>query len=237
MAKNQKVKSPLAPISLKILPQNRKTLEVMLHAAEKNLDFLEAYHCRQMLRLKELNKTLKEPENILQKSGFLREITEASHKHFAQGWPSASALILYVDAVALQNLFAKHAKFKTQIASFLTLNPPQLHAWEPCIVAFRELVTAEGVVIDSFRALQQRIISALERSSADKSSDNRRLSRVKLPKNPNVLHLAIKINENIDQELSQHDIALQFTAGNKKRADNLLRQLRRFPTLLSKHRQ
>ena len=75
---------------------------------------------------------------------------------------------------------------------------------------------------------------ALDATRADKNADKRPSSRVPLPKNQNILRLAKAINDHRDQERSQNDIALQFTNGDEKQADTLLREVRRFPHLIRK---
>jgi hypothetical protein len=68
--------------------------------------------------------------------------------------------------------------------------------------------------------------------SADNEADNSRKKRQLIPTNPDVLRLAKRIKDSRNKDRSMSDVALDFTEGNRKKADNLLRQLRRYPHLL-----
>lgn len=106
--------------------------------------------------------------------------------------------------------------------------------WKRCVAAFVELVAAERAIIELISDLQNRIVAALdetERTRADTTADTKSKGRVRLPKKPAAVSLAKLINDNLDRELSQIDIARQFTKGNEKRAQSLMRAVRRYPHL------
>ena len=98
-------------------------------------------------------------------------------------------------------------------------------------------MAAENALIDMFRQLMRRTfaaLDALENPGADSNADREKNNRIRIPENPDVLRLIKKINDSAGQE-SQRDIAFQFTNGDRKHADSLLRQVRRYPDLLKKH--
>jgi hypothetical protein len=106
--------------------------------------------------------------------------------------------------------------------------------WKQCVAAFAELVAAERAIIELISDLQNRVVAALdetERTRADTTADTKSKGRVRLPKCRDTLRLAKLINDSIDGELSQIDIARQFTEGNEKRAQTLMRAVRRYPHL------
>ena len=65
---------------------------------------------------------------------------------------------------------------------------------------------------------------------ADNSADSPQKSKKKLPDNPDVMKLAKHLSKR-DADKSQKASATEFCKGDAKRADNLLRQLRRYPDL------
>jgi hypothetical protein len=58
---------------------------------------------------------------------------------------------------------------------------------------------------------------------ADSPADN---GKIKLPENPEVYKLALKIKRELPKGGTKEDIALDFTNGDEKKAASLLRQLR-----------
>lgn len=56
---------------------------------------------------------------------------------------------------------------------------------------------------------------------------------ISLPASPDLMRLAKKIKEELPKGGKKIDIARDFTGGDEKRAESLLRQLRRYPKLLS----
>ena len=68
-------------------------------------------------------------------------------------------------------------------------------------------------------------------SWAESQADSKTDTRKKTPKNPDVKRLADLIRRDSDPAASMIDIALIFTDNDKKKADSLLRQVRRFGLL------
>ena len=87
----------LSSDSPRALPKNKEALSVLLRAVEKLLNFLEPQLHQQQMRLKELQKTLTRPWNIVEQRPFLEAMAKASLNRFAQGGPSASAVMPFVD--------------------------------------------------------------------------------------------------------------------------------------------
>lgn len=77
-------------------------------------------------------------------------------------------------------------------------------------------------------AIEGRLCAIRDRvRTADSPADNSGNSSRKLPENPDVLRLAKLIRKNTDPHRTQKEIALEFSEHNDKKADNLLRQVRR----------
>lgn len=225
----------LAPTtgSPKSLPRNREALLVLLRAVEKLLDFLEPTHHGQTMRLRELQETLKEPSRIIGKERFLAAIAEANQNRFAQGGPSISAIVPYLDTAEVGQRLEKYRSACARLVPPVKAELGDLQAWQPSVAALSDVVATGKALLDLFRDLQQRILAALdvpEQADKDKKADR----RVRLPEKTDVMRLAKCINDSADEELSKLDIARQFTGGNEKRAQSLLRQLRRYPHLVRK---
>lgn len=80
-----------------------------------------------------------------------------------------------------------------------------------------------------------RYVAWLQREAATASGQTDTKTDTKrnpLPKNRDVLKLAQKINRELCNGGTQRDIALGFTGGDEKKAQTLLRALRRYPSLL-----
>jgi hypothetical protein len=224
----------------KPLPRSREALTGLLRALENALGFLEPNLHGERMRLAELRKTLREPLRILQQRSFLKAVAEANERRFAQGGPSVSVLVPYVDAAKMERLFDRHKAARAKLVPPAGAEPGNVQAWRPATVALGDVVAAESGIIAHLRDLQQRVIDALdekEQSDADKTdknADKKSSSRVCLPRNLDVLRLAQEINRRGEGELSQIDIAIQFTEGDERRAHSLLRQLRRYRHLIRK---
>jgi hypothetical protein len=67
---------------------------------------------------------------------------------------------------------------------------------------------------------------------ADREADKPPIKRHMIPDNPEVMQLARLIRQD-RRERTKTDVALEFTDGDEARAQSLLRQLRRYPDLLS----
>ncbi|RIK74925.1 MAG: hypothetical protein DCC68_22145 [Planctomycetota bacterium] len=67
---------------------------------------------------------------------------------------------------------------------------------------------------------------------ADSKTDNRKKIRQFVPENSDVLKLAKRIKRELPKGGTRNDIARDFTDGDEKKAQSLLRQIRRFPHLL-----
>jgi hypothetical protein len=70
------------------------------------------------------------------------------------------------------------------------------------------------------------------RGQADNKPDNRRKKSHPVPENPEVLKLAKKINRERKEGVSQIDCARELCENDERKANSLLRQLRRYPHLL-----
>jgi hypothetical protein len=176
---------------------------------------------------------MKQPYGILTKTSFLRAITKAQENRFARGGPSGSAIIPFLDSDQFGAAVKRLREASAAMGALAAPKPTSVEGWRPCVSAFGEMVAAQDAVNEHFRRLQNRVIAALDstkQARADNKADKGK-SRVRLPRNTDVIRLAKKINDEFDVETSEMSIALQFTGGDEKHADTLLRQLRRFPDL------
>ena len=171
---------------------------------------------------------------------FFKAVAEANENRFAQGGPSVRALIPYVDAAEMKRLLDRHTAARAKLVPPAGAEPGNVQAWRPAIVAPGDVVAAESGII----ARRSRPPAAGDRCARR----NRRNPRGQCGRkrgqevfishssseNADVVRLAKEINNRRDAEVSQNDIALQFTEGDEKKAQNLLRQLRRYPHLIRK---
>ena len=251
MAKRRS-KSNSSPNTAKPLPKSREALALLLQSTQDILAFLSPSVQAQETRLQRLRKTLKSPprtsqglRKLLEEAGYLKEVTKANRNRFAQGGPPLDTLKPYLASADLAGIIKDHQSASKQMRELTPRHesPPLPEAWKPCVAALGALVDADRAFIGLVSELQHRVIAALDEiqekraDRADKTSDSREGGRVRLPKNPDVLRLAKLINDGLEHERSQSDIALQFTDGDKKRAQNLLRQLRRYSHLLCERKE
>ncbi len=251
MPKQQKKqkKSDSPSSAVKPLPKSRETLGLMLRSTEGMLAFLEPYVGAQETRLRHLEKTLRRPpqtptelRDFLERAEFLKEVTKATRSRFAQGGPSWTALRPYLESSGLDTVIERQRWAAGRMRALTPENQTRFDPehWKQCVAAFVELVAAERAIIELISDLQNRIVAALdetERTRADTPADTKSKGRVRLPQNPQVLALVKMINDNLDHERSQNDIAIQFTEGDEKRARSLLRQARRYRDVFPKRQK
>ena len=231
----------------KPLPKSREALALLLQSTRDVLAFLSPYVQAQETRLQHLRKTLKSPpqtskglRGLLEEAGYLKEVTKANRNRFAQGGPPVDTLKPYLASADLAGIIKDRQSASKQMRELTPRHksPPLPEAWKPCVAAFGALIDADRAFIGLISELQHRVIAALDEieekraDRADKTSDSKEGGRVRLPKDPDVLRLAKLINDGLEHERSKSDIAFQFTDGDKRRAQNLLRQLRRYSHLL-----
>lgn len=89
-------------------------------------------------------------------------------------------------------------------------------------------------VMEAANRLRDYVGSGQQRTAADSKTDSRKNSWEKIPENPRVVQLARLIAKDPDASRNQIDIALEFTHGDRKEAENLLRQVRRWRGRLAK---
>ena len=143
MPKQPKMHQQL-PDSPRPLPNNKEALTVLLRAVEKLLAFLEPSHHGQTIWLTELKRTLVEPRNIVQRSSFLQGIAKAHEVRFAQGGPSISAIVPYVDAARYRQLREKEQAARTRMKRWCRPNPPTCRNGSPVLKRLRTWWRASG---------------------------------------------------------------------------------------------
>jgi len=91
-----------------------------------------------------------------------------------------------------------------------------------------------NVFLASARAIEILIAedNGLSDRTADGETDSQKSNVGRLPDNPNVLKLAKKMRSERESGATMKDIAMDFTDGDEAKAESLLRQLRRYRSLL-----
>lgn len=132
-----------------------------------------------------------------------------------------------------------------RIKQYLRENSPTLLPLIPIIDFFEEhdadckqlalsMVKLEGELLAIQREAENALPPAREKSAAkeDSKADNSEKS-AKLPRSEELAKLALKLRREYRRgETTKIEIATKFCNGNKKRANNILRQLRNYPSLL-----
>jgi hypothetical protein len=213
------------------------------------LAFLEPSLQAQQTRLRHVEKTLRCPPQsageltrFLENVDFLKQVTKAGRDRFAAGGPSWTALEPYLRASGLDGLIHKQQLAVKSLRESITWDdkPGDFDTFKPCVVALAAVVAAERAIVALIGELQQRIISELDGIGdvgADTNADNGSDAPIRLPEDPLVIRLAKEINDRLDDEGSKISIARQLTDGDDKKAQSLLRQLRRYPHLLRKRQK
>lgn len=91
------------------------------------------------------------------------------------------------------------------------------------------------VLVEKFSTILESLFDRMNPNGADNKTDNGKKTRKNpVPENPEVSRLAKYIKQQWKRRPndSKESLALEFTDGDAKKTDNLLRQLRRFPHLL-----
>ena len=91
----------------------------------------------------------------------------------------------------------------------------------------------QRIHITALQDLRNRVFEALEQQSADTRADTESLLASAAPRNEDVALLYLKILREKGPGKSEMQIALEFTDGNRARADTLLRGVRRYKKRLS----
>jgi hypothetical protein len=230
--KSNPVSKPAKPDRAPALPRSREALALLLQRVAALLEYLNKAHHSQRERLKILQRAVANRYSVLDGRTFLNELSAESTKNAAAGGPELSALLDYVD---WQQFRTALDRFKQAIAGLRGSIPKSWspHAVQASAEADERLVDAQTELMETFRNLQQRILSALERSAdkSDKSADKSPAQPIRLPRNPDVIDLAKRLNDKAPAGRSQMEIAVEFTDGDEELAASLLRQVRRYPNL------
>jgi hypothetical protein len=223
--------SEATPPNQRPLPASENTQAMLLRSIEKVLEFLEPPLQGQRLRLRELRRTLDQPVRIVEQKPFLQAIAKANRERFAKGGPPMGAVMEYLARDKMARILAQHRSAQARLKARPPVKLGNLQEWKPHVDALEEVVEAEQGIVDLVRELQRRVIAALderELSGADRKTDRTRPSAVRSPRNLKVIRLAHKIEDAARDGSSQREVALEFTNGNVKHAESLLRQIRRF---------
>ena len=95
------------------------------------------------------------------------------------------------------------------------------------------LVLGQRLHVTALQRLRQRIFVALETKGADTGADTEAFLAETAPRNDDIAVLYLKIIREKQPGMSEKQIALDFTDGDKVRANSLLRGVRRYRNRLS----
>lgn len=103
----------------------------------------------------------------------------------------------------------------------------------PLDEAAMEAIGAERALSDALKwCFAKREEQAGQERTADTKTDSRKKAGALVPENSDVARLARDIKKRLPKGDTKIGIAREFTGGDEKQAQTLLRQLRRFPALL-----
>ncbi len=234
MSKHAKKTTP-SRRKAKPLPRTRENLTHLLHALRDVLKFYEKYLHRQEMRLAATKRGLQDPVGLKTRAPFFRKIAESGQAEWAHGVPSLDFLLTYIDPAQFRERKKQRDQAHSSLAAEAKARPINLQGCRPMVNALEDLVHSETALIALLQDLQRRVMAALEEHhDADSDSDNKKTKRRAMPENIRVLELARRINAEGGDGRSKKQIAMEFTKRNKKDAESLLRQVRRFPNLLNR---
>jgi hypothetical protein len=218
------------------LPRSREALGLLLQRAAAVLEFLHKSQLVHEECLKTLEGAITRPYSVLERRAFMADVAAASMRNFAAGGPEMSPLMPYMDRHHWQVVMGRFNQARKTVRSTLSLlsggnwNQAKIRIYA---AAMRALVTAHDDVAGIFRSLQNRIMSTLEEAAdkTDRRTDKPDSDRPLSPQNGDVTELARRIRKAGRGE-TKKAVALDFTEGNEKYAQSLLRELRRYPNLL-----
>jgi hypothetical protein len=95
------------------------------------------------------------------------------------------------------------------------------------------LFIGQKLHVDMLRGLKEKISEELEKKSADTRADTEEIFAENAPRNESIMTLYWKIKREGASGKPEIQIALEFTEGDRKRAESLLRGVRRLRNRLS----
>jgi hypothetical protein len=226
----------------KPLPSNKAVLETLLDQVNRGIDWLEPVIASQRFAAQHLDQATKDRYSILPQLELRRSLKERMRKHTALGGPNRDLLVEYIDQDAVNKIWRTREPAASQLTS-IARGQITADQWRPAAAAILQTADADAAFVGLLRELRGRIIDKLESQAvlanaeigadngADSNQKNAAVRSPRLPQNPKVLRLAIEIQKKSGSGISQHQVAIEFTNGDQRKADNLLRQLRRYPDL------
>ncbi len=100
------------------------------------------------------------------------------------------------------------------------------------LVMVEEPYATKTSIIGANAIANQAVPATISAQVADKSADTSNKKKLVVPRNVEVLKLAIEIKAEKSKGRSKEDVAIEFTNGDQTKAESLLRSLRRYPDLL-----
>jgi hypothetical protein len=116
----------------------------------------------------------------------------------------------------------------SQAAMELVAGLPDSITWEPGGETFR----FDSMLVDRINIAVKKLRIGLPSGRTDRKADEKSKKNVRAPRNPDAIQLAVKINKAEGSGRKKTAIAREFTDGDEKKAQSLLRRLRAFPHFL-----
>lgn len=231
-------------VSEKSLPSNKATLEILLAQVNRGIEWLEPLIASQRYKAQHLEKAVRDRYSILPDLGLERSVRERMRLHTVLGGPSNDLLAGFIDQEALNKIGQNRQAAAARLSSIARGQITDEH-WAPAAAAILQVADADSAFVGLLKTLRDRIMIKLESSESaapratfteDSGADTKQkkspICDLHLPENPEVLRLAAEIQKKSGAGISQRQVAIEFTEGDRRKADSLLRQLRRFPNLL-----
>lgn len=228
--------------TIKPLPENERLLELLLEQANRVIDYIEPIIRVQRYRADQLRIASSDLRAIAPRLAVLQSLKNGLDKHTALDGPDYNFLKEYLESEPMERFLRLQ---KTAIHRLTALARAQSMTQEnfgQAGEALAQIADAQSGALELFKSLRRQIIGKLSdlartKTSADKSPDKPGKKsagqRVRLPRNDDVLRLAKELQRNERQGLPKTQVALEFTNGDRTKAETLLRELRRYPDLIA----
>lgn len=221
----------------KTLPTDPSLLTFLLERVQKVIDFFSADYATQTARVEYIRRGSADSESAIRGQPYMEAIKKVNIERHAKGEPSFDVLLPYVDPTAFANARQRLESSKDALRSAAKNPKDDFKFPGSAITALASLAKALFDFTKLFRALRAEIFERLEKATADSGADKKRKNMPKVPQNLEIVRLAQIIGRNKEPGETQLSIALRFTKGDRKKADSLLRQVRRHKLLPGKPRK
>lgn len=230
--------------SIKPLPENEKLLELFLEQGNRVIDYLELILRAQRYRADHIRMASTDLRAVAPRLAMLHSLKNKLEEHTALDGPDCRELAEHLESEAMERFLQLQNAARHRLSAVTRSQPMTQEHFGQAGEALAQVVDSQVGILDLFKSLRRQIIaklSDLARSKTKIGADNNPDKRGKksagrplsLPRNVDVIRLAKEIQRSQQFGLSKAQTALDFTNGDKKRADTLLRGLRNHKYLLN----